>query len=206
MDNDGIVFEEVFKNDAMPTAIVKEGQERRRSVVISTSNRKPVPGRYRNSFEELKVKCNPARFMSPYDPQKVSVANLLYSQILICKEDKIALKALRLRAIKELGIKISTERLYNELIIVCNPKQYTGSAWNKELLDLANKKYTSILHHADDILALEAIRKEVEPLYKNYIRQKEEQKDEKRKERDREAKLIIILLIISILLFLTFNY
>lgn len=105
--------------------------------------------------------------MNPYEPEKVSKANELYSEVLHTDEqaDK-QLKQLRLRAIEELGIKFSTEKLFGKLSAACNPKNFTGESYNKERLELANRLYQAVMMNADNVLALEEIEGEA-PSYKH---------------------------------------
>ena len=132
----------------------------------------PIPGIYENLYLELKKKCDPANFMDPYDPVKVAIANELYSQILDYKEDEAVLKRIRQNAIDKLSIKISTEKLYKELLYECNPKLFIGQRYNKELLDLANQLYPSILKSADDIIALETIKGKARKIYDWHLERK----------------------------------
>ena len=94
--------------------------------------------------------------MNPYEPEKVSKANELYSEVLTTNaQDDGKLKELRLRAREELGVKFSTELLYEKLTAACNPKNFTGEAYNKERLELANRLYQAVLMNADNVFALE---------------------------------------------------
>ena len=115
------------------------------------------------------------------------------------------LRKLRLRAIKELGIKISTERLYNELLKVCNPKQFTGAAYNKDLLALANQVYPSIRQNADNISALESIRKQADELYRYKNKKEKEKRDRKQDERERDL-IFIYTLLLCFIIFLLFYF
>ena len=112
-------------------------------------------------YKELKYRCNPERYMEPYDPEKVRIANQLYSQIPIPNENNQVsakvLKSIRNEAIELLGIKFSTEVLYNRLKDLCYPKNYMNENYDKEKLDIANDLYQEVLKHADDIIALERL-------------------------------------------------
>ena len=146
MQEDNINFEEIGKDE---TAHAEQS---------SAVFKQPIRGHYDSLHEELKARCAPENFMNPYEPEKVSRANKLYSEILsIGKNDNEKLKLLRLRAMEELGIKFSTEQLFEKLTAACNPKNFTGDSYNKERLELANGLYQQILMNADDIFALEEI-------------------------------------------------
>ena len=120
--------------------------------------KQPIPGRYHSLYKELKVRCAPENFMDPYEPEKVSKANELYSEVLATDaHDDGKLKRLRSRAMEELGVQFSTELLYEKLSAVCNPKNFTGDAYDKERLKLANRLYQAVLKNADNVVALEEI-------------------------------------------------
>lgn len=192
MDEDNIIFVPVdTAKDSIPYARIKKPE---------TSVKQPIPGWYSDVFHELVDKCDPENFMNPYDPVKVGKANELYALILANENNKEELLNLRLRAIKELGIKISTQRLYDELLVVCNPKQFTGAAYNEVLLALANQVYPSIRQNADNIFALESIRKQVEELYVWHVKEKE--KAEKKDKQYIKNGTIWILLFSALLILL----
>jgi hypothetical protein len=157
MQEDNISFEEIGKEE---TVHAEQSQ---------ALFKQPIRGRYQGLHEELKVKCAPENFMNPYEPKKVSKANELYSEVLHTDEqaDK-QLKQLRLRAIEELGIKFSTEKLFGKLSAACNPKIFTGESYNKERLELANRLYQAVMMNADNVLALEEIEGEAKELIEAY--------------------------------------
>ena len=120
--------------------------------------KQPIRGRYESLHAELKARCAPENFMNPYEPEKVSRANELYAEVLATNtQADEELKSLRLRAMEELGVKFSTEQLFEKLTAVCNPKNFTGDSYNKERLELANGLYQQILMNADNIFTLEEI-------------------------------------------------
>ena len=187
MQEDNINFEEIGKDE---TAHAEQS---------SALFKQPIRGHYDSLHEELKARCAPENFMNPYEPEKVSRANKLYSEILsIDKNDDEKLKLLRLRAMEELGIKFSTEQLYEKLTAACNPKNFTGDSYNKERLELANGLYQQILMNADDIFALEEIEDKAGDLIKDYKSETQTQpKDDSNKE---EWLLSILFSILTILL------
>ena len=149
MQEDYINFEEISKGET-----AKANQS-------SSLFRQPIRGRYQNLYAELKAKCAPENFMNPYEPEKVSRANELYAEVLATNaQADEKLKSLRLRAMEELGVKFSTEQLFEKLTAACNPKNFTGDSYNKERLELANRLYQQILMNADNIFALEEIENE----------------------------------------------
>jgi len=157
MQEDNISFEEIGKEE---TAHAEQTQ---------ALFKQPIRGRYQSLHAELKVRCAPENFMNPYEPEKVSKANELYSEVLAtdAQADE-KLKQLRLRAIEELGIKFSTEELFDKLSAACNPKNFTGESYNKKRLELANRLYQTVLMNADNVLALEEIEGEAKELIETY--------------------------------------
>ena len=185
MQEENINFEEIGKDE---TAHAEQS---------SAVFKQPIRGHYDSLHEELKARCAPENFMNPYEPEKVSRANKLYSEILsIDKNDDEKLKLLRLRAMEELGIKFSTEQLYEKLTAACNPKNFTGDSYNEERLELANGLYQQILMNADDIFALEEIEGKAGDLIKEYKRETQTQTNDDSNE---EWLLFIWVSIISFL-------
>lgn len=185
MQEENINFEEIGKDE---TAHAEQS---------SALFKQPIRGRYESLHEELKARCAPENFMNPYEPEKVSRANKLYSEILtLDKNDDEKLKLLRLRAMEELGIKFSTEQLFENLTAACNPKNFTGGSYNKERLELANGLYQQILMNADDIFALEEIEDKAGDLIKEYKRETQTQTNDDSNE---EWLLFIVFSIIFIL-------
>lgn len=193
MQEDNINFEEIGKDE---TAHAEQS---------SALFKQPIRGHYDSLHEELKARCAPENFMNPYEPEKVSQANKLYSEILsIDKNDDEKLKLLRLRAMEELGIKFSTEQLYEKLTAACNPKNFTGDSYNEERLELANGLYQQILMNADDIFALEEIEDKAGDLIKDY---KSETQTQPKDDSNKEEWLLSIwfsIIFIIIILYLIF--
>ena len=157
MQEENISFEEIGKDETA------------RAEQSSSLFKQPIQGCYLNLHEELKARCAPENFMNPYEPEKVSKANELYSEVLTTNaQDDGKLKELRLQAMEELGVKFSTELLYEKLTAACNPKNFTGEAYNKERLELANRLYQAVLMNADHVLALEDIEGEAKELIEAY--------------------------------------
>ena len=192
MQEDNINFEEIGKDE---TAHAEQS---------SAVFKQPIRGHYDSLHEELKARCAPENFMNPYEPEKVSRANKLYSEILsIGKNDNEKLKLLRLRAMEELGIKFSTEHLYEKLTAACNPKNFTGDSYNEERLELANGLYQQILMNADDIFALEEIEDKAGDLIKEYKNETQTQpKDDSNKEEWLLSIWFYIIIIFIIILYL----
>lgn len=164
-NDDYLIFEGISKapdSHNEQTAFVKE--------------KKPIPGNFDSLFEELKVKCNPTKFMEPYDKIKIDIANDIYSQVLKSSENFDVLRQLRLRAIRELGIKFSTAKLYENLIEICHPKNFSGDNYDAEKLTEANRLFADIKEYADDVENLERIEHEASSLIQIWKQRKEEAK------------------------------
>jgi hypothetical protein len=157
MQEKNISFEEIGKDETA------------RAEQSSSLFKQPIRGSFQSLYEELKARCAPENFMNPYEPVKVSKANELYSEVLKTDVyDDRKQKELRLRAIEELGVKFSTELLYEKLTKACNPKNYTGEAYNKERLELANKLYQAVMMNADNVFALEDIEEKAKKLIQKF--------------------------------------
>ncbi|MBQ9884306.1 MAG: hypothetical protein IJM43_07635 [Bacteroidaceae bacterium] len=130
----------------------------------------PLEGSYANLFEELQYKCNPQRFMVPYDHEKVSIANKLYGKVLENKTDEDILRVLRAEAMEKLGLKFSTLNLYNNLLKKANPDNFM-TPYDGKKVSIANKYYHEIMKHADDIVALEDIENQMksEDTFQNVV-------------------------------------
>lgn len=122
----------------------------------------PIPGHYGSLREELLEKCNPKNYSGAfnYNYEKVNIANELYAEILgtdNLSNDFHKLVSIRKRAESGLGIKISTEGLYNFLLEQTNPERFLNP-YNKELVSLANELHQQTLLNADNIEELEKIK------------------------------------------------
>lgn len=159
-DDDLIIFQEMGKGSTFSKS--------------PKNQKEPITGRYESLYEELHEKCNPERFVEPYDKEKVDIANNIFSQLLRHPSDISLQKGLRSRAIRELGVTFCTEELYNQLVVVCHPRNYTGEHYDADSLEEANSIYNEILNHADDIEALESLQHKAKGLFDIYNARKKE--------------------------------
>ncbi|GEM_PF-4479111 len=164
----------------------------------------PIPGNYTSLYGELCAKCDPANFMDPYDAEKVEISNEIYHQVLELEADEEELIALRNRAIQQLGIRIATQKLYEELIDYCNPKNFTGKRYDSELLSIANKVFPQILENADNIVALERIADSTVRL-REIIRPIRKQEEERKRQEYMEVNIDILLAVIAIIIIMVFS-
>lgn len=71
---------------------------------ISLNRSTETPESNETDVDELLTRLNPSNFMSPYDPQKVKIANDLYSVLLNSKDNETIVAMIREKAKSELGI------------------------------------------------------------------------------------------------------
>lgn len=127
---------------------------------------------YDSLYDELVDKCSPNKFrIESVGLEKFNIANDIYARLLECKRiaDSMgnsrvsddSLKILRDRAIDELGIHVSTRKLFTKLKSVFDPNQFINrQPYDKELVEKAGKWYDLLLRSADDIRALERIEQD----------------------------------------------
>ncbi len=121
-------------------------------------------GYYKYLLEELLEKCNPKNFMNPYDYEKVSISNNLFSQLQVLdKSENDKLLQISDEAVNKLGIKISTSSIYDELCKMCDPQQFL-SPYDPVKLAKANELYSRIMQNRQNISALAEIREEAKTL------------------------------------------
>lgn len=123
----------------------------------------PIPGHYDSLYDELLDKCNPGKYATQfsYNYELLKIANDLYSEIVETgNNNRERLVELRREAVKNLGIKISTEDLYNSLLKQTNPQRFMNP-YNKGLVALANEFHHQTILYADDIEKLEDIESQV---------------------------------------------
>lgn len=162
------------------------------SIKPLATDKMPIVGDFNSLYEELLYRCDPARFMEPYDKEKVDIANSLYAKILQNENNIDVLKQLRAIAIKDLKVKFSTRKLYMKLKTICEPSYYTGTEYNEDLLSLSNRLYSQIRENADDIEKLEEIESQAGLLKKLYQEREEREHYELKENKRIEEKRIKI--------------
>lgn len=142
---------------------------------------------YKSLYEELKDKCNPQKFMSPYNKEMVDMANRLYKRLLDTSESSTAaLKEIRDQAMQQLGVQISTKELYQKLLKYCNPENFM-EPYDFEAVQKANEYYALVEEYRNDISELERLDEEVmwDVALRGFYQKKE---DVERKKRERIRK------------------
>ncbi len=121
-----------------------------------------------NLRAEILHLCNPARFMDPYDENKVNIANDIYAKARSLSIDTPdtheVLISLRNWAVDDLAVQFSTERIYKRLTNYCDPKRYLRP-YDHDKVMTANAFYARITANADNIIVLSEIENEA----KNFI-------------------------------------
>ena len=156
---------------------------------------------YDSLYEELLDKCNPKNFMEPYDKKKVDAAILIYNDLSrIGKTNEKHIRAIRDRATLELGIKVSTDRLFKELIDYCNPQNFlTAVPFQADLLQIANHFYAQVRTSKNDIHEL--VRLSLQIYASKEISLFYEKRRIKETAADRMTFIFIMLIIIGIVIF-----
>lgn len=115
---------------------------------------------YNTLYDELKERCDPAKYMEPYNAEKVEISNNIFSQLDTNRNNIYELIKLRNYAIKKLGLTFSAKELYDKLSKIYNPNNFVGDKYNADKLHVANQIYAKIQRSSDDIVELENIAKE----------------------------------------------
>ena len=159
--------------------------------LFSTSKKKEVEDEivYGSLYEELEKKCHPDNFLGEFfDKKKFDKANILYGE-LIAKHGlpDSELISLRNNAISELGIHISTKKIYDYLIKYIDPQIYTAiKPYDVNRVSKAGEFYNRLTTDKEDILALEKLEKDAD----DFINQrKQELIDAEHKKREEEKRI-----------------
>lgn len=171
----------------------------RNPIKLQTPRKQPEKD-YRNLYAEMLEKCNPASFLEPYNPEKLTIANNIYS---ILKQHETEynvldskmpeeMRLLRNKAATLLEISFTTKRLFEFLEKRLHPKQFVNENYNKDLLELSNDVYSELLQYSDDIISLEKFHKSEKcQLYLNKLKERKE-KEEKENASFDKGEIIIL--------------
>lgn len=160
---------------------------------------------YDSLYEELKEKCSPSNYMSPYDREKVDIANALYGELMnIGMYETEKLTNLRRGATAKLNISFSTAKLYRELKDYCNPSSYMNP-YDAEAVKQANNYYALIEEKKDSIEDLEILKWEI--YHDEYLNKYQENKKNTKDEIDESIfNVVSITLGIIVFIFIFFLY
>lgn len=184
MEEDNIQWEEISK-------VMSKGKEASKPVAKVEPPRPspPPPKTYSSLYAELWDKCNPKNFMVPYDQARVDKAILIYGDLQkVDRNDDNRLREIRDRAMRDLGITISTDRLYKELISYCDPQYLLkDDNFQTEALRIANQFYAQVLANKHDIHALEKLASQMyaDTTLSRYYEEKKAREEKEREERIR---------------------
>ena len=187
VEEDNIQWEEISK-------VMSRGKEAGEPTAkVKLSRPSPAPSKtYPNLYEELLDKCDPKNFMEPYDQAKVEKAIRVYGDLQKAdKKDTNRLREIRDRAMQDLGITVSTDRLYKELIGYCDSRNFRKDGdFPTEVLLVANQFYAQVLANKHDIHALEKLASQMyaDATLSRFYEEKKE-KEEKEKEKKKRERL-----------------
>ncbi len=176
----------------------------------NTSNNFEEEKVYNSLYDELMDKCCPDKFCSSttsFDINKFQIANEIYREL--CERKMISPEALikiRNKAMDKLGIKISTKKLYNELIEYFYPMNYISrTSYNPKRVEKAGYFYDKTLKAKNDIIALEEIQQEASEFIRELEKEKELEKklelEEEKKVRKEDEEIDTMLVICILILF-----
>lgn len=112
-------------------------------------------------YDRLKDLCNPAKFLNPYDKEKVEKANSIYEQLMNTScSDIETLKILRQQAINELNLNFVAVEYLQDLKSQCNPERFLRP-YNAEKVRIANELYNKLIDNEKNIEILERIEMEM---------------------------------------------
>lgn len=165
---------------------------------------RPISGDYPSLKAELLEKCNPQSFMSPYDHRKIEIANAIYPSIIKC-DDAEKLREFRQIAIRDLGVRFATQKMYDKLCAYCDLRKYSDkNNYDAHKVELANGFLQDIRNNADNIVVLEDIYEKIKktPLWSSQVSVDQAPADDNR-ELVSSLLFIAICIIIYVLVALT---
>ncbi len=187
VEEDNIQWEEISK-------VMSRGKEASEPTAkVKPSRPSPVPKTYPSLYEELLDKCDPKNFMEPYDQAKVEKAIRVYGDLQKAdKKDTNRLREIRDRAMRDLGITVSTDRLYKELIGYCDSRNFRKDGdFPTEVLLVANQFYAQVLANKHDIHALEKLASQMyaDKTLSLYYEEKKAREEKRKKEAEEWKRL-----------------
>ena len=206
VEEDNIQWEEISK-------VMSRGKEAGEPAAKVKPSR-PSPAlfkTYPNLYEELLDKCDPKNFMEPYVQAKVEKAIRVYGDLQKAdKKDTNRLREIRDRAMQDLGITVSTDRLYKELIGYCDSRNFRKDGdFPTEVLLVANQFYAQVLANKHDIHALEKLASQMhaDATLSRFYEEKKAKEEKRKREEEQEQKkdntaLVVMIAFFGIMLLL----
>lgn len=112
----------------------------------------------------LERKCNPNRFMSPYNKEMVDKANTIYACLQETKDNDIeSLKDIRRQIESELGVSFVDMMEVEKLKVLANPSNFMNP-YDPNKVSLANMLYSKLQDEVIPIDDFESIKEQVERL------------------------------------------
>jgi len=153
----GIILTVILMCFLIPLLIQNNRNEKKKKECIEEYEKR----KNESIYDKLADLCNPAKFMNPYDKEKVEKANSIYEQLMKTSSYDIkTLKKLRQQAIDELNLNFINVEYLQDLKSKCNPKRYL-QPYDAEKVRVANEIYKSLIDNETNIQVLEEIETEI---------------------------------------------
>lgn len=120
--------------------------------------------RERSLYEKLLEKCNPKKYMIPYDEGKVKESSQLYEKLLKVDKDNLdELKKISIVAEEKLGVSFVSKKKIKELKALVNPKKFIKKK-NLDLVPEVTKIYNKLQAKEITSKQLFEIQKEIQSI------------------------------------------
>lgn len=131
---------------------------------IKSKEKEKILDKTQELWYVLERKCNPQKYMSPYNKEMIDKANSIYAELQKTdKSDEISLKEIRRRIESELQISFIDKDEIESLKYIANPSNYM-QPYNAEKVTLANELYAKLQNETIHIDELDGIKKQIEKL------------------------------------------
>ena len=143
--------------------------------MFALKKEKVIEKEYDSLYDELLDKCYPGKYKDE-EEARFKVASDIYGQLKQSGKEipEHALLYIRNRAIDEIGIHISTSKIFDRLKSLIDPENFINiEPYNGELVETSKHLYDQVNCKKDDIRALERLEYEIEKI----IKYKEEDDD-----------------------------
>ncbi len=131
---------------------------------IKGKEKEKILDKSQDLWHVLERKCNPQKYMSPYNKEMVDKANSIYAELQKTdKSDEISLKEIRRRIESELHISFIDKDEIESLKYIVNPSNYM-QPYNAEKVAFANELYAKLQDETIHIDELDSIKEQLEKL------------------------------------------